>query len=456
MSKFAVLFLNFLILACATRYTASEQYLAIVKSEKLPLSKRQTVIFFLVDGLPLKTLNSAVFHGQVPAIKNHFLKKDPVIHQAYSAFPSLTFTNIAGLLTEKPVHLSTAYGNSLSQQGQVIRFEDLLDRSKFAKRIQGKTVFRRLNHLGERTISLDYGLGADATLSSDFADLKVGLAAGLKDYLYLDQKRIDSLDNLLKGNKPSDWPGFIFVHLIGIDFLSHQLGPESVEVKKYLTLLDQRLAPVLRRIEKADVSSHQTVSILSADHGFAFGIKRRAPIEKIVADIDLRALTLNEGRMAAVFTKLEPAPVAEKLLLHASIETVAWLEGNQLVVKSQKQKSVIRLTDSARCSPFSKAVSTPNSNAAENVNAICPELLDSKSQNLFYPHFILNLIYYFQTPNHPDIVIVPAKETSFSSHDFGVHGGPTADEIDVPVLLRNATFPLGIQKPAIWQLLQFL
>ena len=450
MRNLNLLVLHFFIVACATRYSVSDDYSHLIQSEHKSARKNQTVILFLVDGLPFRTLESMIHLKELPAIKNHFLKKETEIHQAYSAFPSLTYTNIAGLLTEKPVHLSMAYGNSLNENDKIIRFEDVLLRSQFADRLKGKTIFSRLTSGQENSVSLDYGLGAEATVSSGFKDLKSGLAAGLKDYIYLDQKRIDSLENLLKATQPEKWPRFIFVHLIGVDFLSHELGPESIQVKKYLAALDHRLGHVLQLIEKSDSKSHQTISVLTADHGFALGIKKRYAIEKAVSNIDAKALTLNEGRMAAVFTKKSPETVARNLLIHPEIETVASLQNDELTVQSAKQKIVVRLVNQIGCLPSSKAV------VQLDGKAVCPEFLDSASQDLFYPHFILNLIYYFQAAHHPDVIIIPAKQISFSFHEVGVHGGPTRDEIEVPVLLRNAVFPKQIKTPAIWELLQFI
>lgn len=450
MHKLVIALLNLFILACATRYSVPDDYHQVLAREKKSITNSKTVILFLVDGLPLKTFKSSLNRGDLPHIKNHFLKLDPEVHQAYSAFPSLTFTNIAGLLTEKPVHLSKAYGNSLTDQGQLMRFENFLDRSKFADKLRGHSIFSRLNSSGEKTVSLDYGLGTEATVASDFTDLKAGVAAGLQDYLYLDQKRIDSLENLLQSTRPEQWPRFIFIHLIGIDFLSHQLGPGSDLVTRYLSLLDRRLAPVLQRIQKSDSATHKTISMLTADHGFAMAIKKRTSIEKLVSEIDPAALVFNEGRMAGVFTKMDYSKVAGQLIRNSSVEAVARIENNELIVQSRKQKVSIKLVDHVGCSPSSKAI------AFGNAEAICPELLDTVSQNLFYPHFIPNLIYYFQAPNHPDIIVVPAKDVSFSVHDVGVHGGPTADEVDVPLLLRNAVLPKGFKTPAIWQLLQFL
>ncbi len=437
--------------ACATRYSVAHKYQEILEDKLQKINNGETVVFFLVDGLSKDLLKSQLSSGKLPQISKHFLNKSDQIYEAYAAFPSLTYTNIAGLLSEKPVHLSGAFGNTVFyKQKEIIHFESIFDRLRFAKNLRDHNVFSRLQEKQLRTASFDYGLGADATVATSIEDLSSGIAATFKNYLYLDNKRIEALEKTLTDTKPAAWPHFIFVHLIGVDFLSHQYGPESKIVKEYLNTLDAQLAKVFILLKKSELENHHVVSMLSADHGFAAPIKKRISIEELVHKIDQSSLIFNESRMAGIYTKSSFNILASKLLENTSVEITAYKDKDQLVVQSRNVRVAIQLVSSDVCQPSSMAI------AIAGAAAICPEALDERSQNIFYPHLLHNLIYYFQAEHHPDVIAIPAPRISFSNKEIGAHGGPTRDEVLVPLLLRNASVHKHGKTPAIWQLLQFL
>ena len=440
-----------LILACATRYTVSDNYSELIRQSGSQNGSSRTTIFFLIDGFSVPLLQKEIRRKHIPEIQKYFLGPNQAITEAYSAFPSLTYTNLASLLSERPVHLSGALGNSLlNSENEVIRFESVLNRDFFARKLIGINIFHRLANKSQKTVSLDYGLGTEATVFTGIDGLKAGLAAGFKDYLYLDQKRIDSLKNILSENPTSAWPRFIFIHLIGVDFLSHQHGRDSLQVENYLKVLDRRLGKIFKILETAERQKYQVVSMLSADHGFAGGIKQHLCIEDIVHEADGKALILNEGRMAGIYTQKSFSEIQNKLLQKKGIEIVAYRESDEIFIQSNQLKVRVQLSATTNCVPESKAISIGKR------GSICPESLDIQSQNLFYPHLLPNLIYYFQAAQHPNLIVIPVPTTAFNTIDVGFHGGPTVDETTTPLLLRNALPPKNKQALPIWQLLSFL
>ncbi len=449
--KIGLWFLISLFLACTTRYTVSDQYSELIRHSETQNGHARTTVFFLIDGFSLPLLKKELRRRNIPEIRRHFLGPSQVISEAYSAFPSLTYTNVASLLAERPVHLSGALGNSvLNSEDEVVRFESVLNRSFFAEKLAGHNIFKRLANKSQKTVSLDYGLGTEASAFTGIDGLKAGLAAGFKDYLYLDQKRIDSLANILSENKTTDWPRFIFIHLIGVDFLSHQHGRDSMQVEEYLKMLDHSLGKVFNLLEKAEHQGYQVISMLSADHGFAGGIKYHVEIEGLIHQRDSKALILNEGRMAGIYTQQPGEEFQKNLLLKKGIEIVAYRENDEIFIHSKKQTVRLKLNSQIKCFPESKAVSFGN------WKPVCPESLDFQIQNLFYPHLLPNLIYYFQASQHPKIVLIPDATTAFNRIDTGFHGGPTMEETSTPLLLRNALPPKNKQALPIWQLLSFL
>lgn len=119
-------------------------------------------------------------------------------------------------------------------------------------------------------------------------DSRTALAILNKDFNYADEKLIDSLQRLVEDNRPSAWPDFIFLHLVGVDFTSHDEGPNSPDVENYLRKLDAKLGPVLRILEGAERrrEREEIISLLTADHGFDTRVKDTWNIEKSLNRVD--------------------------------------------------------------------------------------------------------------------------------------------------------------------------
>jgi hypothetical protein len=413
------------------------------------------VVFFLVDGLSTSALSRELKVGHLPNLRKHFLKDGQNFFRAHSIFPSLTYPNISSLLHEEPIHLTGALGNTLIDQGRVISFESVLDRPFFTRQMHGNNIFTRLNARGAHTVSLDYGLGADATVASDALDLKVGLALEVQDYLYLDEKRIDALSLILKKNPVEQWPEFIFIHLVGFDFLSHQEGAGSKKSQQYLEVLDDRLGPVFQALQNAESGSHKVISLLGADHGFNPVIQERFKIDDLVKSVEPRLQVFNEGRMAAVYSPSEPTQEqlfqwSQDLLRNRALDLVAYRTGNKVHIRSQGKEVQFEFQASELCPYKSQSVSV---NAEP---AYCPHQLPTSLRDLYYPYLIENLSFYFQSKKHADLILIPKPKVVFGDSEAGYHGGPTDDEVITPLLMRNATLKDPQQIPAIWEILQFL
>lgn len=440
---------------CANRSYVPDQYLNKVSKNQVvsPMSNQQTVLVFLIDGLTYTILDEQQAKNNLPQIKHFFSKGDHQIVKAHAAFPSVTFTNIAGLLQEKPVHLTGAVGNKLILKNRLVDFESVKDRSYFAEMIAGKSIFTRLNTDKLFTVSLDYGLGAEATVASGF-DFQSGYAASQLDYNYLDRKKLDSLHLLLTETKPTDWPQFIFVHLVGLDFISHRFGPDSKEAMNYLFQLDFNLQSIFSVLRKAETAK-SVITLLTSDHGFNRKPSQFFNIEAAIKKLNPNVRTLNESRYAGLFFLTEPTvkdldTLSSQLLKLPRTEIVAYKSKNSVVIKNKKSEIRFTVENVNTCSVASVGV------VFQGINPLCSDQLPLQLQNMFYPFFIENMASYFKAEKSADVVVIPRADTHFSLSGRGFHGGPTADEVIVPVLVRNALFSVQGKSVPSWKLLQFI
>ncbi len=431
--------------SCASREQIADEY------EPTEIAvPGQTTVFFLIDGLSVRTLKNGLASGRLPNIRR-FFHTDRQFYQAHAAFPSLTFTNVSCLLTEQPVNENGFLGNKFFLDGHYYDFEKPLERKKYGTLVSHESnVFHRLSQRGETSISLDYGLSVDATVHAPLADLSTVIQIAEGEYAYADQKKIEILQLMLKKSRPSQWPAFVFIHLVGLDFISHSHGPDSPEAQAYLETLDELLEPLFEALRESESGTRQRiVSLLSADHGFNPITKNVVEIEKLIKP---PVTILNESRMAALFwtKKNSPKPaLLEHALQHSGVELLVERTADGYQVRSKTGRTQVSLrgdTDCARDHIAMKIDQGPWQ---------CPSLLDVQSETKYYPFFLSNMAYYMSAANAPNAVLIPDRQTVFSEDYFGNHGGPTAEETLVPLLMRNATLNAE-RAPPIWRLLNLI
>ncbi|MES3036309.1 MAG: alkaline phosphatase family protein [Bdellovibrionota bacterium] len=445
---------------CASRTHVTSEYKDRVYSAPVE-GKSQTTIVFLVDGLSLTTLQREIDRNGIPNLEKFFLpNKNKVPNVARTTFPSLTFPAIGSLLTERPVNKNGIYGNTVLGEKENINYEDPVNFSEVNNKIAGKNIFSRLRAKGLRSVSLDYVFQADSDSHISKADSKAGFAVYSNDDIYVDQKIIDGLYSLLTDVPPTEWPDFIFVHLIGLDFKSHREGPNSLNVGKHLKFIDRELGKVFKVLAKAEKEkSRHIVSFLTSDHGFDQPIEQTMDLEIFLKQQDKKFFVLNEGRFAGIYFPTEWDEAKRFALLkllenNPAVDVVAARMGETVAVRTAKIKTTLFYSiGSCLYGDFKISVAEAGMLGSP---WICPEQMDVATDSKIHPFLFSNLSYYFQAPDGPDAVIIPKPGISLKYSRGGQHGGPTARETLVPLLMHNADLAQPQQIPALWDLLKGL
>ena len=99
------------------------------------------VVFILVDGLAVETLERSLAGGKVPALKEFFLGKGGRVHAGRAIFPSTTYPNISSILTSRPVDGHPIIGNQMRLRGEMVNFERPSFRKELNEEIEPKTIF---------------------------------------------------------------------------------------------------------------------------------------------------------------------------------------------------------------------------------------------------------------------------------------------------------------------------
>jgi hypothetical protein len=183
--------------------------------------------------------------------------------------------------------------------------------------------------------------------------------------------------------------------------------------------------------EKRD--GRQVVALMSSDHGFDEDIQSTLNLEEVLHKYDNQLQILNEGRFLSLFfskdwTATQKAALLKDVSLHPKMDLVAY-----------------RLKDTLN-------IQTPN----QSISISYSEVFEEKNQKLIYPFLVGNLGHYFNHQEHPDAILIPQPGVALQSLYLGQHGGPTEQEVLVPLLLHNAKLSESTSVPALWELLNFL
>lgn len=449
--------------SCATKNHLENEYKESLNSAGNLTTSDRTVVIILIDGLPVATLKTELEKRHLSHIQRYFRIRRGQVPMARTSFPSLTFPGIGALLMERPIDQTGIYGNSILHDGETLDFESPLNYPRLNNMFAGQNIYSRLRAKGLKSISVEYSFDANSDAHMERGDTQAALSIQNRDYEFVDTKLTTSLTQLLKNTETQRWPDFIFLHLIGLDLTSHNHGANSPEARKYLNFLDQKLGNIFSVLEKTETSQKRKIQVLlTADHGFDRNMLKFSNLEEAIHGLDPRIKTLNEGRYLGLFFPQDwPASKIEILMdeftKNPSIDIVAAKQGNEILVQSnaKTKRSSSNLSSKliyqpGTCAQGSFMISISGSESR------CPEKLEASLNQLYYPYFLSNISHYFRAPNAPDAIIISQPGVSFRKGSIGAHGGPTPQEIFVPLLMHNCVLADPLAVPELSELLGFL
>lgn len=424
----------------------------------------QTTVVFIVDGLSVPILKTAIENQSVPNILNYFdVAANQPLRLARASFPTLTYPNMTSILTGMPVADHGIIGNRiLDDEGTEINFESPLSWSGLAKTVKGLTVFSELNTQGESSVSYSFPFPFDST-ASQHLNLDVALNYAAEDYANVDAETLHSLSGLLKSSR--DWPRLIFVHLISVDAVAHAFGPTDIKVQSTLQDLDRELKTIFDSFAnhcEETGNEKSLTAVLTADHGFAT-IENEIPIEPVVHRLNEahkahRHLKLvADNRTAGIWvpqgwTRSEMQTAAKSFLhlTHVAM-SIAKTDHRLDIFYANGKHGRIELSDSPCDGGTSQAHFVwlkPKDPSPSGFH--CPEEFDADAGFGNRSYMVSALVEYFAAAHAPDLLLLPDDTSEFSGEFRGNHGGLSANEIFVPLLTHNTTLRTDVF--ATWRL----
>lgn len=447
-------FLLCLLLAagCAPGRALVAAYLAAAPSPSPGPERPRIVVLLLVDGLTPGLLAQELRRGALPSLAAYFSADPEALPTAQAVFPSLTYPNITSILKGRDVSRHKIIGNSAVLGGEVHDFTDPFHIPEFNRILDREGAFSLLSRRGRRSASLSFYFRAGATASFE-PDLGAGLAYVLGRYDAIDRRSIEALEHLLRRVPAAEWPALLFVHLIGVDALSHALGPGSPRPAAHLRELDARLGPALQLLRVAEQRGTRVTTVLTADHGFVatptvVDLARRLPPSPA-------PITVLNGHRALMLHFARRPPLAERsaylraLLRSAGVGAVAWRADDEITVEGHQGALRLRYRPDAaplRCAGVPVELVLPaGQRPPQRLGPACAAALPVVFPR--WPALAPALAAYFLSPHHPDGLVLADEGVVFLT-ERGSHGGLTPEEMTVPLLSRGLPGPPYAGEPA--------
>lgn len=451
---------------CASSGRVHSEYRKEILESDWARPADRTVVLFLIDGMSEAALQAALARGDLPNLERHFFTGPRgASYRAKTVFSSSTYPGIVSLLTTSPVSRHGVISNRLLSRGEELNFENVLSsRNPLHKFMGPSSVFARLAAQGYGSVNLSEPFRAGALVSYP-RRIDDGLYYLNQNYSGIDFQVIESLEKLLDRTPKSDWPAFVFVHLIGLDALSHKYGLHSRLAGEYFRKLDHRLGPALARLRRAEAEGRNVVSFLTADHGFvdrtrvvrvSRALKRLAPDSRRI--IEARTVQIH---LPVATTSRQRATLLRGLARLDGTAVAAMRDGDAIYVATAGGRQIQRIDYAGGdCGPFPYQIRVgdvlQNNLPLFTGGFACPQEYDSFATLSAGAFAFASLADYFQAPTSPDVVVTAAANVAFNDDGPGNHGALTQAEMIVPLLTRNARIQRQGGLVANPQLLEFL
>lgn len=462
------------------------------------------VIHFVLDGLNNKAFERALSEGKLPNLTRHVIDRGALFTHALSSFPS-TSTSVyqsyaTGLM---PGHSGIPHLERFDRQRQeVIGYLTVSGATKVnADLFNLRALFNPdVSELSPPTtiFELLHGHPTAAIYSSfqrgaSFAHPRAAPIRALwSTFVTKNENRVDILamqDVMDLFSLPKDEiPRYTLAGLYSADLAGHSFGPQSAEVQDILVQFDLFLDAFVHLLEERGLTD-KTFLIVSADHGMhesgdLFAFQKALEKEGIFVkpkDPRAKGYTLYAANRGVVSSHLyvrhdggfAPLTDPDVLRRHPTIdgepidliETILGLPATDLlVVRAGDRKARLfdhegRLADIA-CFPvgstdycsyrFDRQRGDPLGYAA---NPKIAKLLDGRPHSTSswreacaderYPDAIVQFVQIFGDGRAGDAFITTRGRWGFRKVKAGNHGGPTEDDMRVPLVMAGPAVPHG-------------
>jgi len=460
------------------------------------------VVHFVIDGTNLQAFNDALDQGYMPTIRKRFVEEGASFREGLSAFPSTSTSIYQAYSTGLwPGHAGIPHLERFDRQREeVIGYltasgylkinSDLINLRALTNpevvEIQPPTtIFELLDGWPTVVTYSSFSRGAAKRMPS-----KAPIGALWSTYVSEDVPNVDvlALKNIMKlfRGKPEDIPRYTLAGLYSSDIMGHKHGPRSEEVKEILKQFDVFMGFFLKLLEERGIAD-RTYVIVTADHGMhdtgklfklrdslmerGWTLKSSPPPNRNYSIYSARRGVASSHiyiRHDGAFSPIEDPEIPRRVPLASGeptdlIEFIRGLDATDLIaVRAGERRARIINSDGewadVECYTVGSVdhcayLTTGGDPLGYSRSPKTRRLMDGRPHSTFewreasaderYPDAVVGLAQIFRDGRAGDIFVTTRERYGFRKVKEGNHGGPTYDDMRVPVLIRGPTVPRG-------------
>ncbi len=455
-------------------------------------AQRRAVVF-LVDGLDATVLDAMLERGELPVIEREFVRGGARVRNAVNALPTVTYANVATLLTGVWPARHGILGNRwfdpvtrrARDYGHAGTFRSVNDD------LRVPTLFELLSPRPTAAVQLHTRRGASKVIDFTLAN---GLDWALGRYDRVDARAAKALPRLDRfASRIGRWPALTVYYFPGVDEAGHRYGPDTPRYRDAIRIVDATIGRILDGL-RARQLYRRSVRVLVSDHGMIrtpagqrFDLTRwlarrtRLRVRALstpLADPSARRMRLRKtdvvvvadaGRRAHLHTlRTEPTrrpaghPTARAHFdLGASLFDLHTLPAIDLVclrradgcaeVRSRRGTAIVqRRTHNGR-KHYRVQLLSDRDPWAYDVHPSAAPLLDgrwhasrtwlSATADSPYPDFVPQIVDLFDTPRAGQIIVFAASGWTLRPEPAGSHGGASRRDRIVPMFFAGDNIP---------------
>jgi len=291
-----------------------------------PAARQRMVVVISLDGFPAYALDDP----KLPIPTLRVLMKNGVSARMNTVNPTVTWPNHTAMLTGARSDQNGVFANgTIVRTGgwPPVKVDPMIDQEKM---VHAPTVYDAAHKAGLTTAQVDWvainrtpsitwnfneWASAEGPLEQEMIRKGVITVADVTDFtksniLFRDQTWTTAGVHLIREHKPN----LLMLHLLALDSVHHQFGPNTLAGSTAMAFLDGCVARLVEAVRAAGMAERTTFLIVS-DHGFKKYTKQIRPaVAFAAADLTGKAYAMPEGGAAYVyFDSTQPLEIVPRV-----------------------------------------------------------------------------------------------------------------------------------------------
>ena len=455
--------------------------------ENTTVAERNVVVFF-VDGVSRSVYRDMLANGELPGIDRYLVRRGLSVERAVTAVPSITYAITTTFATGLVPGHHGVLGNKFFDRDRLLYVD--YNTTKTYRDVDddyiAPTIYEMLDEAFSVTIQTPVRRGVYRKIDNWASSGIRWFFGQITEIDCLTAERFELIGSIAR--KAGRWPQVIFAYMPATDEMGHRFGPSSEKYRQGMKNADEQVARICSALQHNGLLE-KTYLVLVSDHGFVgCGKDRYLDLARLLEEeCSLRLVTEGPGRRthysdrAAYFNRYEAvvvtggdrraniymsgddgwsqlatderlAPIVRLLARQEAVGLVGWRHRDGVAVENHLGRALIVRKPAVRASALADRHYSYRVIDGQDPLGYTGSLRDSglldgafhgadawlaATAVTEHPDLPCQLAEVFDSRRTGDLLVFAADGWAFAPGSLGGHGGVTADDMLVPMVIAG-------------------